>query len=75
MPLVASLPGISGYDNLISAVTKVVYGAGRQRVENKRWLLFKSHFGFDAFYCEPCIAGAHEKGGIEGEVGRFRRIS
>ncbi|MEZ2390717.1 IS21 family transposase [bacterium RCC_150] len=61
------------YDNLTSAVTKVVYGAGRQRVENERWLLFKSHFGFDAFYCEPGIAGAHEKGGIEGEVGRFRR--
>ncbi|MDR6689086.1 transposase [Arthrobacter sp. 1088] len=61
------------YDNLTSAVTKVVYGAGRQRVENERWVLFKSHFGFDAFYCEPGIAGAHEKGGIEGEVGRFRR--
>ena len=61
------------YDNLTSAVTKVVYGAGRQRVENERWALFKSHFGFDAFYCEPGIAGAHEKGGIEGEVGRFRR--
>jgi transposase len=61
------------YDNLTSAVTKVVYGAGRQRVENERWALFKSHFGFDAFYCEPGIGGAHEKGGIEGEVGRFRR--
>lgn len=61
------------YDNLTSAVTKVVYGAGRQRVENERWVLFKSHYGFDAFYCEPGINGAHEKGGIEGEVGRFRR--
>lgn len=61
------------YDNLTSAVTKVVYGAGRQRVENERWVLFKSHFGFDAFYCEPGLKGAHEKGGIEGEVGRFRR--
>lgn len=61
------------YDNLTSAVTKVVYGAGRQRMENERWVLFKSHFGFDSFYCEPGIAGAHEKGGIEGEVGRFRR--
>jgi transposase len=61
------------YDNLTSAVTKVVYGAGRQRVENERWVLFKSHYGFDAFYCEPGIKGAHEKDGIEGEVGRFRR--
>ncbi|GAA5199930.1 hypothetical protein GCM10023346_40860 [Arthrobacter gyeryongensis] len=46
------------YDNLTSAVSKVVYGAGRQRVENERWVLFKSHFGFDAFYCEPGTAVA-----------------
>lgn len=61
------------YDNLTSAVTKIVYGAGRQRVEKERWVLFKSHYSFDAFYCEPGLKGAHEKGGIEGEVGRFRR--
>ena len=29
--------------------------------------------GFSAFYCEPGQAGAHEKGGVEGEIGRFRR--
>ncbi len=45
----------------------------RRRTENQRWVLFRSHFGFDAFYCQPGIAGAHEKGGVEGEVGRFRR--
>jgi hypothetical protein len=28
---------------------------------------------FDSFYCIPGIEGAHEKGGIEGEIGRFRR--
>ena len=61
------------YDNLTAAVTKVIYGAGRQRVENERWVLFKSHYGLDAFYCEPGLKGAHEKGGVEGEVGRFRR--
>jgi transposase len=61
------------YDNLTSAVTAVVFGQGRQRVENERWCLFKSAFGFDAFYCQPGIAGAHEKGGVEGEVGWFRR--
>jgi transposase len=61
------------YDNLTSAVTAVVFGQGRQRVENDRWVLFKSHYGFDAFYCQPGIAGAHEKGGVEGEVGWFRR--
>ena len=29
--------------------------------------------GFEAFYCQPGPEGAHEKGGIEGEIGRFRR--
>jgi transposase len=61
------------YDNLTAAVTAVVFGQGRQRKENDRWVLFKSHMGFDAFYCQPGIAGAHEKGGVEGEVGWFRR--
>jgi transposase len=61
------------YDNLASAVTTVIYGAGRNRVENDRWLLFHSFYGFDPFYCQPGLAGAHEKGGVEGEVGRFRR--
>jgi len=61
------------YDNLTSAVQKVIYGSSRGRVENPRWVLFHSHFGFDPFYCQPGISGAHEKGGVEGEVGRFRR--
>ncbi len=59
------------YDNLSPAVTQVL--SGRARVETTRWAWFRSHYGFDAFYCEPGINGAHEKGGIEGEVGRFRR--
>lgn len=62
------------YVNLSSAVSLVIYGHGvRDRVENERWQLFRSHYGFDAFYCQPGIAVAHEKGGVEGEVGRFRR--
>jgi transposase len=61
------------YDNLTPAVKQVIYGSHRARVENDRWVLFRSHYGFDAFYCEPGIEGAHEKGGVEGEVGRFRR--
>lgn len=35
------------YDNLTSAVQKVIYGQSRARVENQRWVLFRSHFGFD----------------------------
>jgi hypothetical protein len=34
---------------------------------------FRSHYGFDAFYCRPGHEGSHEKGGVEGEGGRFRR--
>ncbi|BDE12792.1 hypothetical protein MKCMC460_16520 [Mycobacterium sp. 20KCMC460] len=61
------------YDNLKSAVTSVVFGRGRGRVENDRWVLFRSFYGFDPFYCQPGVKGAHEKGGVEGEIGRFRR--
>jgi transposase len=59
------------YDNLSPAVTKVLLG--RSRKETQRWLAFRSHMGFDAFYCQPGKDGAHEKGGVEHEGGRFRR--
>ena len=64
-------PGKIRYDNLKSAVSRVLFG--RNRVESDRWVAFRSHYGFDAFYCQPGIEGAHEKGGVEGEGGRFRR--
>jgi transposase len=59
------------YDNLKAAVSRVLFG--RTRVESARWVTFRSHYGFDAFYCAPGRDGAHEKGGVEGEGGRFRR--
>lgn len=59
------------YDNLKSAVSRVL--VGRNRVESQRWTMFQAHMGFDAFYCQPWVDGAHEKGGVEGEGGRFRR--
>ena len=46
---------------------------GRDRLENPRFVALRSHYGFDSFYCLPGIDGSHEKGGVEGEVGRFRR--
>ena len=60
------------YDNLTAAVWKVLL-RGRAREENPRWTAFRSHYRFEAFYCLPGIEGAHEKGGVEGEVGYFRR--
>jgi hypothetical protein len=59
------------YDNLSPAVAKVL--AGRSRTETARWLSFRAFYGFEAFYCQPGPEGAHEKGGVEGEIGRFRR--
>lgn len=59
------------YDNLKPAVARVLMG--RKRVESERFVVLRSHYGFDAFYCRPGKDGAHEKGGVEGDVGRFRR--
>ena len=63
--------GLVRYDNLKAAVTRVL--VGRDRVENERFVALRSHYGFESFFCAPGIAGAHEKGGVEGQVGRFRR--
>lgn len=60
------------YDNLKAAVATVL-GFDRQRVETERWTAFRSAYDIDAFYCRPGIEGAHEKGGVEGDIGRFRR--
>lgn len=48
-------------------------GLNRARVETGRWIAFRSHFNIESFYCRPGIDGAHEKGGVEGQIGYFRR--
>lgn len=63
------LPAVIRLDNLKAAVVRIL--KGRERLETERFTLLRSHYGFDAFFCGP--GEAHEKGGIEGEVGRFRR--
>jgi hypothetical protein len=50
-----------------------VLGQSRGRVEADRWIAFRSHFGIESFNCRPGIEGAHEKGGVEGMIGYFRR--
>jgi len=57
------------YDNLTSAVKKIL--RGQQREETARFIAFRSHWRFAAEFCTP--AEAHEKGGIESEAGYFRR--
>ena len=59
------------YDNLGSAVKKVL--RGRRRVETDRFIALRSHYLFESIFTTPGIGGAHEKGGVEGEVGRLRR--
>jgi Mu transposase, C-terminal domain len=66
-----AVPGRVRYDNLKPAVVRVL--RGRDRAEAERFIALRSHYGFDSFFCIPGKAGAHEKGGVEGEVGRFRR--
>lgn len=60
------------YDNLRAAVSRVL-GFARLREESDRWTAFRSHYDLEAFYCKPGIEGAHEKGGVEGQIGWFRR--
>jgi transposase len=57
------------YDNLKSAVKKVLRGYRRE--ETARFIAFRSHWRFESDFCTP--AEPHEKGGIEGEAGYFRR--
>jgi transposase len=57
------------YDNLGSAVKRVLRGSRRE--ETQRFLAFRSHWRYLAEFCTP--GEGHEKGGVEGEVGTFRR--
>jgi len=57
------------YDNLSSAVRRVLRGHERQQTE--RFIAFRSHWKFEADFCTP--GEGHEKGGVEGEGGYFRR--
>ena len=54
---------------LTSAVKKILRGYLRE--ETTRFVAFRSHWRFESEFCTP--AEAHEKGGVEGEAGYFRR--
>jgi transposase len=68
---IGGVPARIRYDNLKPAVVRVLLG--RDRIESERFVTFRSHFGYDSFYCRPGIEGSHEKGGVEGDIGWFRR--
>jgi transposase len=57
------------YDNLSSAVKKIL--RGQERELTARFIAFRSHWQYQTDFCTP--GEGHEKGGVEGEVGYFRR--
>ncbi len=57
------------YDNLKTAVYKILTGRNRQEQENFK--KFRSYYLFESNYCNP--AQAHEKGGVENDVGYAQR--
>jgi transposase len=57
------------YDNLGAAVKRVLRGSRRE--ETARFVAFRSHWRYASEFCTP--GEGHEKGGVEGEVGTFRR--
>lgn len=57
------------YDNLGLAVKKIL--RGYQRDQTTRFIGFRSHWGFESEFCNP--SRGNEKGGVESEVGYFRR--
>ncbi len=71
LQFVGGVFAVMRFDNLRQAVARVI--RGQPRVEQDRFIAFRSHYLFDASFTSPGIEGAHEKGGVEGEVGRFRR--
>jgi len=57
------------YDNLTTAVRKVL--VGKDRILQKEFIKFRAYYNFTARFCTP--GEGHEKGGVEGLVGYSRR--
>ena len=57
------------YDNLTLSVKRIV--RGKKRIEQERFLSFRSYYTFEARFCNP--GQAQEKGGVEGLIGFARR--
>lgn len=57
------------YDNLKTAVKKVLLGSARE--EQTSFVAFRSHYLFESHYCTP--GAGHEKGRVEDGVGYVRR--
>jgi hypothetical protein len=56
---------------MASLVKKILRGYQRIETEKIIAFCFRSHWGYQSEYCNP--ASGNEKGGVEGELGWFRR--
>jgi transposase len=63
------IPNRITYDNLKTAVYKIL--TGRNRQEQDAFKTFRSYYLFESNYCNP--AQGHEKGGVENDVGYVQR--
>jgi transposase len=63
------VPHRLSYDNLTTAVKKILTGHNRE--EQTAFTVFRSHYLFDSFFCT--VGEGHEKGGVEHGVGFARR--
>ncbi|MFQ5813886.1 MAG: IS21 family transposase [Anaerolineae bacterium] len=63
------VPRRISYDNLKTAVYRILKGRNRQ--EQEAFVAFRSYYLFESHYCTP--GQAHEKGGVESDVGYVLR--
>lgn len=63
------VPHRISYDNLKTAVKRILEGRNRQ--EQEAFIVFRSHYLFDSHFCTP--GQGNEKGGVEHGVGFGRR--
>jgi transposase len=66
---IGGVPQRLSYDNLTTAVKKVL--TGHTRIEQTAFITFRSHYLFDAHFCT--VGEGHEKGQVEHGVGYARR--
>ncbi len=63
------VPRRISYDNLKTAVYRILKGRNRQ--EQEAFVAFRSYYLFESHYCTP--GQAHEKGGVESDAGYVLR--
>ena len=63
------VPRRISYDNLKAAVQRILEGRNRQ--EQETFIVFRSHYLFESYFCTP--GQAHQKGRVEDGVGFSRR--